>query len=127
MSEEINRSSPLSKIAALLCVAPIVGLAYSIWVLIPAFNAVATGIEAGAPMGPDDPVLQKSIGQSLFVTAVGIVLAIVGFPLSLWCIFGRRQRQWWLVTAATVAGLFFAWTIVSGTWHYLHSRSHPSH
>ena len=120
MSEETNNASPLSKIAALLCVAPIVGLAYTVWILLPVF-------EAASNVSTDDSALRQSVGQSLFVTAVGLILAFVGFPLSLWCIFASRQRPWWLVTASAFAGCLFTWLALRGTWTYLHRPQAETH
>jgi hypothetical protein len=115
MSEEALPPTTLARMSAVLCMAPLLGLVLTVWGIVRHFQAIS-----GAAYEGDPGVAQQEVGGYLVYMGVGVVLALVGFPLSLWCIFARKHRPWWLVTAAAFAGFLLVWFVLHGTWIYLH-------
>jgi hypothetical protein len=115
MSAEPEKPTRLAGMAAVLCAAPLVGIPFTAWGVIQAFEKFTADNRIIDPAG-----LRHAVGESLYATAVGLLLALVGFPIALRCIFGKNYRPWWLLMAAAFAGFMLAWVVVHGTWIYLH-------
>ena len=111
MGKDTHKPTALAKFGALLCLAPVASISFTTWALMRSIISLKTS-DAGD--------LSHTIGSILIATAVGSVLALIGFPLSLWCIFVKRQRSWWLQTASVLAGLFFFFVLVHSIWNYIH-------
>lgn len=112
MIEQPSTPSPLARVAATLCVTPIVGFSFTLWGVKQRLAAMSAG---GVP---DVATASQYIGQALTPAAVSVVLALVGFPLALWCL-SKQQRAWWLVSACTFAGMLLLWLVIHGTWLYM--------
>jgi hypothetical protein len=77
MSEEALPPTTLARMSAVLCMAPLLGLVLTVWGIVRHFQAIS-----GAAYEGDPGVAQQEVGGYLVYMGVGVVLALVGFPLS---------------------------------------------
>ena len=104
--------------AAVLCASPFLGILLTAWGI---YQAYQTQTEGGAALDPTG--FKLAVGRCIYPAAVTLVLALVGFPMALWAIIARQQRQWWLLMATAFASILLGWCILHGAWLYL---THPS-
>ena len=88
MSGEVQPPTTLARMASVLCASPIVGVSLAVFGLFRVFEAAPPG------SAPDPAIMKQYLTGPLYIAAVGMVLALVGFPTALWCLFARRQRAW---------------------------------
>lgn len=113
MLEQRNAPSNLARVAATLCATPIIGFAFTLWSVKQSMDAMsAHGVE-------DVATASRYIGQALTPAAVSVLLALVGFPIAMWCLVSRQQRAWWLISACAFAGMLLLWLAIHGTWLYM--------